>query len=124
MFRNAIILRILFLGLRELFSSCQNLKKLSLEHCRVDEQVCKLLSKNAKLEILNMSMCYGVDECGLKWILQGCKILDSWNLAWIDLTADALQLLCTSAPKSLQRINLSGCRFTLKDEREQAFIRC
>ncbi|XP_046436845.1 S-phase kinase-associated protein 2-like [Daphnia pulex] len=103
-------------GLFDLFDTCKNLKKLSMEHCVVDERACKALSQNEQLEVLNMSMCYGVGVSELKWIVNGCKKLDSWNLAWTDLNSEALQLISTSAPKSLERINISGCRTTLKDE--------
>lgn len=103
-------------GLFELFETCRNLKKLSMEHCIIDERACKALSKNEQLEVLNMSMCYGVGVVELKWIVEGCKKLESWNLAWTDLSTEALQLLCSSAPKTLERINISGCRMTLKDE--------
>lgn len=105
-------------GLYELFMSCKNLKKLSLEHCVVDEKACKALSQNDQLEVLNMSMCYGVGVAEIKSIIEGCKKLESWNLAWTDLSTDALQLISTSAPQALERINISGCRVTLKDERK------
>lgn len=107
---------IFYAGLFELFETCRNLKKLSMEHCIIDERACKALSKNEQLEVLNMSMCYGVGVVELKWIVEGCKKLESWNLAWTDLSTEALQLLCSSAPKTLERINISGCRMTLKDE--------
>lgn len=89
-----------------------------MEHCIVDEKACKALSQNEQLEVLNMSMCYGVGVSELKWIVDGCKKLDSWNLAWTDLSSEALELISTSAPKSLERINISGCRMTLRDERK------
>lgn len=98
--------------------SCKKLKKLSLEHCVVDERACKALSQNEQLEVLNMSMCYGVGVIEIKSIVEGCKKLESWNLAWTDLSTDALQLISTSAPQALERINISGCRITLKDERK------
>ncbi len=105
-------------GLYELFQSCKHLKKLSLEHCIVDERACKALSQNEQLEVLNMSMCYGVGVAELKYIMEGCKKLDSWNLAWTDLSLEALKLISTSAPQTIERINISGCRVTLKDERK------
>ena len=109
------------LGLCELFVSCKSLKKLSLEHVTVDDKACQALSKNEQLEVLNMSMCYGVGLAGVKSILEGCKKLDSWNLAWTNLSSEVLNLLCTSAPQKLERINISGCRTSLLDERK--FIR-
>ncbi len=104
-------------GLCELFKTCRNLKKLSLEHCVMDEQSCQLLSKNRDLEVLNMSMCYGIGAAEIRWIVEGCKKLDSWNLAWTELPTDALELICSSSPRSLKRINISGCRERLLDER-------
>lgn len=65
-----------------------------------------------------MSMCYGLEKTGLKGIVEGCKKLDSWNLAWTELNSEDLDLICTSAPQALHRINISGCRLTLKDERK------
>lgn len=108
----------MFAGLYELFMSCKNLKKLSIEHCAVDEEACKALSQNEQLEVLNMSMCYGVGVAEIKTIIEGCKKLESWNLAWTDLSTEAIQLISTSAPQALERINISGCRMTLKDERK------
>lgn len=98
--------------------TCKNLKKLSLEHCVVDERACKALGQNEQLEVLNMSMCYGVDASAVRFIIEGCKKLESWNLAWTDLSTEALQIISTSAPQVLERINISGCRMTLKDERK------
>lgn len=83
----------------------------------MDEQSCLLLSKNRDLEVLNMSMCYGIGAAEIRWIVEGCKKLDSWNLAWTDLPTDALELICSSSPRSLKRINISGCREKLLDER-------
>lgn len=74
------------------------------------------IGQNRELEVLNMSMCYGLGRSQLKWIIEGCSMLESWNLAWTELDAEAVQLICTSAPRSLRRINISGCRTTLMDE--------
>lgn len=84
----------------------------------IDEKSCTALAQNVDIEVLNMSMCYGVGERELKVIVEGCKKLDSWNLAWTDLSADAVSWLCSKAPPTLQRINISGCRATLKDDRK------
>lgn len=79
---------------------------------------CRALSQNEKLEVLNMSMCYGVGYAEIKCILEGCKKLDSWNLAWTNLSNEALNLLCSSAPPTMERINISGCRTSLQDDRK------
>lgn len=108
----------LHLGLCELFKTCRSLVKLSLEHCTLDDKGCEEIGKNPNLSVLNMSMCYGVTENCLKFIMDGCPELESWNLAWTDLSPRSLSLICTSAPELLRRINLSGCRITLKDSRK------
>ena len=104
----------------QLFQSCVSLKKLSLEHCTLDDKVCQMLGQNEQLETLNMSMCYGLNESSIETIMSGCKKLDNLNLAWTDLNKQCLQLVCTTAPTTLQRINISGCRQTLLDDREFA----
>lgn len=51
-------------GLAILLSKCKYLKKLSLEKCTVNRLCCKSLSENTDLEILNLTMCEGMDvEC-------------------------------------------------------------
>ena len=43
--------------------------------------------------------------------------LSAFNVAWTDLSVTALNTLCTELPSSIQRINISGCRKTLNDNR-------
>jgi hypothetical protein len=43
--------------------------------------------------------------------------LSALNVAWTDLSLAALNTLCTKLPHSMQRINISGCRKTLTDNR-------
>lgn len=51
-------------GLAMLLSKCKYLKKLSLEKCTVNRLCCKAISDNNDLEILNLTMCEGLDmEC-------------------------------------------------------------
>lgn len=105
-------------GLAELLRWCRSLRKLSLEHCVLDDSCCRYLATNGQLEALNMSMCHGVTETALTAIAAGCTQLDSWNLAWAKLDEPSLHVLCVQAPATLQRINLSGCRQTLTDQRQ------
>ena len=42
--------------------------------------------------------------------------LDSLNIAWTDMSRDAVVYLVTSLPPTVTRLNLSGCRDTLHDE--------
>lgn len=112
-------------GLAELLRWCRSLRKLSLEHCVLDDSCCRYLATNGQLEALNMSMCHGVTETALTAIAAGCTQLDSWNLAWAKLDEPSLHVLCVQAPATLQRINLSGCRQTLTDQHVKALCeRC
>ena len=50
--------------LEELLSKCRDLKKLSLEKCTLNKVCCAAISKNIDLEVLNLTMCEGMDvEC-------------------------------------------------------------
>lgn len=51
-------------GLAMLLSKCKYLRKLSLEKCVVNRACCKAISENSDLEVLNLTMCEGMDvEC-------------------------------------------------------------
>lgn len=47
--------------LADILSKCKYLKKLSLEKCILNDTSCKAISKNQDLEILNLTMCEGID---------------------------------------------------------------
>jgi hypothetical protein len=64
---------VLFLGLADLLNVCKNLRKLSLEHCTVNDNVCAAIGQNHNLDVLNMSACYGVTQSCIKNILTGCR---------------------------------------------------
>ena len=50
--------------LATLLSKCKYLKKLSLEKCLLNRSCCAEISKNVELEVLNLTMCEGMDlEC-------------------------------------------------------------
>ncbi|KDR21087.1 S-phase kinase-associated protein 2 isoform X2 [Zootermopsis nevadensis] len=102
-------------GLADLLSTCKNLRKLSLEHCRLNDKACAAIGQNYNLDTLNMSACYGITEACVSNILTGCRKLSALNVAWTDLSVAALNILCTKLPRSMQRINISGCRKTLTD---------
>ncbi|XP_013774923.1 S-phase kinase-associated protein 2-like [Limulus polyphemus] len=103
-------------GLNEILSVCQQLRKLSLEHCRVNSDICCHIGLNTNLETLNMAMCEGLNAEGLQSILCGCRRLESWNLGWTHLSPDCIQLLVHSLPHSISHLNLSGCRQRLVNE--------
>ncbi|XP_076307223.1 S-phase kinase-associated protein 2-like [Tachypleus tridentatus] len=103
-------------GLNEILSVCQQLRKLSLEHCQVNSESCCHIGLNTNLETLNMAMCEGLNAEGLQSILYGCRRLESWNLGWTHLSLDCIQLLAHSLPHSICHLNLSGCRQRLINE--------
>lgn len=47
--------------LKLLLSRCRQLKKISLEHVPIDIDICKELACNKNLEVLNLTMCEGID---------------------------------------------------------------
>jgi len=42
--------------------------------------------------------------------------LDSLNVAWTNMSRDAVVYLVISLPPTVTRLNISGCRDTLQDE--------
>ncbi|KAB0795108.1 hypothetical protein PPYR_11947 [Photinus pyralis] len=103
-------------ALTMLFSKCRRLKKLSLEHVPVDNNVLFALSRNRELEILNLAMVEGITLEGFHHILANCRKLKELNVAWTYLNSQCLKLICSNLPLTVDRLNLSGCRKCLSDE--------
>lgn len=61
-------------SLVDLFSKCKLLKKLSLEHVPINDQVCKELAANKHLEVLNLSMSSGITNYGAKKLIGSLKL--------------------------------------------------
>lgn len=106
-----------------LFTSCQNLKKLSLELCTIDDNVATLFGQNPNLQVLNLSMCEGLSTTGLAAILGGCRRLTSLNLAWTGLRRQSVAYLSVCLPSSVRKLNLSGCRENITDEEVLQLVR-
>ncbi|XP_022317982.2 S-phase kinase-associated protein 2-like [Crassostrea virginica] len=102
--------------MEHLFSSCPNLRKLSMELCSISDSVAKWLGHLSELQVLNLSMCDGLSTCGLANILAGCRKLTSLNLAWTGLRQESVACLCQYPPPSLRKLNLSGCRENITDQ--------
>ncbi|XP_046390450.1 S-phase kinase-associated protein 2 [Ischnura elegans] len=111
-------------GLTMLLESCQQLKKLSLEHCSLQEKACVAIGKNENLEVLNLCSCSGIHETGIRSILSGCLRLQSLNISWTMLDLDSLNYLCANLPADLQRLNISGCRKDLEDSHVECLVNC
>lgn len=66
------------LELEILLRTCHNLVKLSLEFVGLSEGVCKEISKNSKLSVLNLAQAGNLNDTSLKIILTNClKYVDS-----------------------------------------------
>ncbi|KAI0230577.1 S-phase kinase-associated protein 2 [Lamellibrachia satsuma] len=103
-------------GLEELFSPCHLLRKLSLENCQLNTNVCRYIGQNSNLEVLNLCMCSGISENGLVPICNNLQRLDALNIGWTDMTRGAVLYLVICLPTELTKLNLSGCRMSLLDE--------
>ncbi|XP_058794171.1 S-phase kinase-associated protein 2 isoform X2 [Phymastichus coffea] len=101
--------------LADILIKCKYLKKLSLEKCTLNVTSCKAISKNKDLEILNLTMCEGMNIDCVTDIVQ-LKRLTALNMAWCGLDADSMAYLCKHLPSSITRLNIAGCRKTLTDE--------
>ncbi|KAK3091081.1 hypothetical protein FSP39_016993 [Pinctada imbricata] len=102
--------------LAEIFAVCQDLKKLSLEHCHMSETCCQHISENKNLNVLNMSMCQGLTTSGIMSVVSGCTKLEGLNLAWTGLHRHTVVYLALCLTPNLKRLNISGCRENITDE--------
>ncbi|XP_038048618.1 S-phase kinase-associated protein 2-like isoform X2 [Patiria miniata] len=101
----------------EILDRCpgNQIKKLSLESCTVSDDVMKLVAKHGRsLEELNLCMVSGLKEAGLKAVLKNCTKLQSLNLGWANLSRKEMDVFVENVPKSLEKLNLSGCRQMLR----------
>uniref|UniRef100_A0A1B6J468 F-box domain-containing protein n=1 Tax=Homalodisca liturata TaxID=320908 RepID=A0A1B6J468_9HEMI len=111
--------------LAELLGKCRDLKKLSLEHCITDTNVCLSIAANTELEVLNMSQCYQLDVAGLEEILVNCTELLELNLAWTRLDSDCIDVVCKLVNENIRQLNLSGCLKFMKDSHVKELVsRC
>ncbi|KAI5632290.1 f-box-like domain-containing protein [Phthorimaea operculella] len=101
--------------LNSLLHRCTLLKKLSLESVPLDDTTCHIIGKCNLLETLNLSMAQGITAEGLTSILEGCNNLQSLNISWTGLSEEALQVLVSSLPTKLQRLNAAGARIMTDD---------
>ncbi|XP_043249572.1 S-phase kinase-associated protein 2 [Colletes gigas] len=109
-------------GLAMLLSMCKYLKKLSLEKCTVNRSCCKAIGENTDLEVLNLTMCEGMDiEC-VKDLMK-LKNLNAVNMAWCSLDTESMTLLCKSLPLSVTRLNIAGCRKTMSDDNVKDLVK-
>lgn len=107
--------------LESLFEKCYNLKKVSLENCKLNDKILYFLAKNKNLEVLNLTMAVGITACGLNFLAQGLQnTLMDLNFSWIGMTEDmmdeALELLDNNS-QTLRSLNIAGCKEVLTVDR-------
>lgn len=100
-----------------LLSRCRQLKKLSLEHVTLNDDICNDIAKNTQLEALNLAMCSGLEAWSVRKIMESLKQLNSLNISWTNLSVDAVTSLVTNVTPNLMRLNVAGCRKTMFDSR-------
>ncbi|CAB3998853.1 Hypothetical predicted protein, partial [Paramuricea clavata] len=98
---------------------CRNLKKLSLESCSIPLGILRAISRFDELSVLNLCMCRQINKRGLRSIALGCQRITELNLGWTNMTPESIATVVKSFPL-LIKLNLSGCRETLRDEGKKA----
>lgn len=105
-------------SLKMLLGRCRQLKKLSLEHVPLNDEICNEIGKNTGLEALNLAMCSGLEAWSIRKMMENLKQLNSLNISWTNLTIDAVTSLVTNVTPNLMRLNIAGCRRTMYDSRK------
>ncbi|KAH8359119.1 hypothetical protein KR093_004464 [Drosophila rubida] len=106
-------------SLQTLLTHCRQLKKLSLEHAELNDEICFEIAKNTSLETLNLSMASGLNASNVREMMESLSKLNSLNISWTDLSADAVTALATHVPSNIIRLNAAGCRRVLFDSHVQ-----
>ncbi|KAL7727129.1 hypothetical protein ACLKA6_016089 [Drosophila palustris] len=102
-------------SLQTLLTQCRQLKKLSLEHADLNDEICFEISQNTSLETLNLSMASGLNANCVRQLMESLTKLNSLNISWTNLSADAVTALVTHTPSNIIRLNVAGCRRVLFD---------
>ncbi|XP_055849299.1 S-phase kinase-associated protein 2 [Episyrphus balteatus] len=102
-------------SLKSLLSRCRHLKKLSLEHVPVNDEICDEIAKNKDLEALNLAMVSGLEAWSIRKMMIELQDLTSLNCSWTNLNVDGVFALVSNVSPNLMRLNLSGCRKTMFD---------
>ncbi|XP_060649501.1 S-phase kinase-associated protein 2 [Drosophila nasuta] len=103
------------ISLQTLLTHCRQLKKLSLEHAELNDEICFEIAQNTSLETLNLSMASGLNASSVRLMMESLSKLNSLNISWTDLSADAVTALVTHVSPNIIRLNAAGCRRVLFD---------
>lgn len=102
-------------SLKMLLSKCYNLKKLSLEHVPINDQICDEIANNKNLEALNLTMCEGIEQWSVKKLMKELQQLHSLNISWTFLNVESIAALMQNITPNLLRLNIAGCRKNIFD---------
>lgn len=103
-------------SLQLLLSKCRKLKKLSLEHVKINDVICGEIATNEDIDSLNLTMCEGVTAIGVEVLVTKLKNLKCLNISWTNLSLKALQIFVANITPGLLRLNIAGCRNTMTDQ--------
>ena len=70
-----------------------------------------------EISLILIGLLQGLTEDGVGSIMAGCKNMTELNISWTDLSTPGLDILCSTAPRGLERICLAGYRDTLQEPR-------
>ncbi|XP_030370598.1 S-phase kinase-associated protein 2 [Scaptodrosophila lebanonensis] len=102
-------------SLHILLAHCRQLKKLSLEHAELNDEICFEIAQNKSLEALNLSMSTGLNAKSVGMLMESLTNLSSLNISWTNLSADAITALVVHITPNVIRLNVAGCRRVLFD---------
>lgn len=104
-------------SLAQLLGVCRSLKKLSLEAVPIDIHVCRQIAQNKSLEVLNLTMCEGLNKTGVNAMVTSLQNLLALNISWTNLKTSCVTVIVENLTPSIMRLNIAGCRKSLIDKR-------
>ncbi|CAF3396002.1 unnamed protein product [Rotaria sp. Silwood1] len=106
-----------------LLSSCNSLRKLSLESLPLNYKIIEKIVLHEQLDTLNLAMCTGLTfEC-CQLITNKLSLLRCLNIAWTELTSESVKYICETISRCIEELNISGQRYNLTDDYIQLLVR-
>lgn len=105
-------------SLAQLLAVCRSLRKLSLEAVPVDANICFEISQNKSLEVLNLTMCEGLNQSGVTPLVNNLQNLLALNISWTNLKTNCVATIVENLTSNIMRLNIAGCRKSLIDKRK------
>ena len=105
-------------SLAQLLGACRLLKKLSLEALPIDTNICREIAQNESLEVLNLTMCEGLNKTGVNALVISLQRLMALNISWTNLKTNCVTTIVDNLTPTIMRLNIAGCRKSLIDKRK------